>query len=106
MDLESEVNAEVGPVYKHHLHKFQVLLFNKLKVIFCVSKTTICSVFFPHPLFTVSFLKFKFTGELRFMSSSLECFINKQQNICSFFLSRLEFAVVPNMHTKKRAKIW
>lgn len=97
MDLESEVNAEVGPVYKHHLHKFQVLLFNKLKVIFCVSKTcfTHLSVFLPHPLFMKHSKE-----ELINLNSPVNLNFRKQQNICSFFLSRLEFAVVPNMHTK------
>lgn len=104
VDLESEVNAEVGPVYKHHLQKFQVLLFNKVKVIFRVSKTcfTHLSVFLPHPLFMKhsieELINLNSPVNLNFRKETM----NKQQNICSFFLSRLEFAVVPNIHTKDR----
>lgn len=99
MDLESEVDAEVGPVYKHHLHKFQVLLF-KLKVIFRFSKTCIMSVFLPMKHSKEELINLNSPVNLNFIKETM----NKQQNICSFFLSRLEFAVVPNMRTKD--KIW
>lgn len=103
VDLESEVNAEVGPVYEHHLHKFQVL-FYKLKVILHIFNTcfTDLSVFLPHPLFMKhskeEFINLNSPVNFNFRKET----INKQQNICSFFLSRLEFAVVPNMHTKDK----